>query len=340
MDRKNIPAYLIIALMIILMVQPSLGTKNFAEIASIGIISYPEKNNNNLTELNSKSVWGVNVGGSRPYDILPFWTQPETRETLKDGGVGVVRIWASKFETWQNIEYVVDTTIASGMIPILVVSDGSLERSTDIAKRLGDREVIFQIGNEPNYGDQYSHAKEYAEAYKTVSNEIKKIKPNSKFMTAGIGIWGDLSNLDYSKECGLDYFTETLAIGAQVDYVAFHYYATYEDPTATKELALERAENYAKIVQKLKDITGKPVACTEWSWGSWDSPRWDLDDEFINNFMDIAMNGLKECAYSTYWFSQMWEDHPATDTHPLVMLNADGTPKTVYYAFQRNEKLL
>lgn len=267
---------------------------------------------------------------------------------MYDCGVRNIRIWSSKWETWQNIETVFQTTVNSGFTPILVTSDTLpvSERTIDIATRLKDSgEVWFQIGNEPNYGGQYASPQDYAQAYKTIQQTISNIKSDAKFLTAGIGFWKiGTGQYDSNIEQVISYANAVIDLGAKVDSVSIHYYCTAQDvfDDATKEEILVHAGWLKDAIVNIQQETGKPVSVTEWSWASWTSEslhsQYAQDQTFLNQYFSISMDAMKNCKFSCYWFAQLPLNNLYSSEKPTVLLDNSGNPTLNYYAFKESVK--
>lgn len=275
------------------------------------------------------TIFGVNLGEPQPYTVYPFFNSSVHKDYLRAANVKAIRFFL-KAETLNNLEYVVNSILSFGAKPIVVT--GTTEALT-VAQKVGDK-VIYQIGNEPNINpERYgSGGKEgYAQFYKQLTGQIKAIVPNAKFMVAGMTIgehWKDY--LKDRPEKHLDWITAVIDSGAQVDYVDFHHYGLNPGTeNLSMNYAMSQADNYAEIVDYLISNTGKQVCCTEWNFGQWDAPRYDLIYNFIHYWTLTAMQGMSKTYYSLMWFAQHW-----SNDHVLTMFKPNSEPKFMYNAFK------
>lgn len=294
--------------------------------------------------ITKSSKYGVNLT-NEDYTVLAFFNQPETRKLLYDVGIRNVRIFSSKWETWQNIETVYETTKNSGFKPILVTSDSIpvSERTIDIANRLKNYsgEKWYQIGNEPNYGGQYANPLDYIPPYKTVQQTISSIDPDAKFLSAGIGFWkigtGPYdSNIDEVISIGKALKNS----GAKIDSLAIHYYICDQEvfDDSTKEEILVRASWLKDAINQIKTEVGLPVSVTEWSWASWTSQtlhtQYVQDQQFLNEYFDVMANALDNTLFNCYWFAQLPDNNLYSPEATTVLLDNDGNPTGNYYAYK------
>lgn len=293
-------------------------------------------------------VYGVNLS-NEDYTQLEFFNDPNTRTLLKEAGITSVRVWSSKYQTNTDILQVHNIITSAGFEPIYVTSDtvnpdGTISpRAINLVTQLKDvGEIKIMVGNEPNYGGQYSSPEGYGQAFKTVQDVLSTIKTDIYYITAGIGVWkvggfGEYHNLDEA----VDYMNAPKEAGAHLDAVSFHYYCTNQetyDPSETKAVVLQRTEYLKEIVSTIKQGTGLPVYCTEFSFGSWmlDPQVWGNDYAFLNTFFEKAFEGLSECEAHYYWYAQLPLNNLNSSEGVLVMLDNGGQPKAVYDAYKNN----
>lgn len=302
-------------------------------------------------------IYGTEIGSwifmEQDYDRHPLIQDLACQRLAQAARISVVR-WMPRqpFEDMggnlsnQAFNNVIDGIRRIGALPLIkfrldmsnpCASPIDLAWMMEIVRRAGDRVILYDFGNEPNYYCRWS-ADQYTQEWIRAVPQLKRYARSLGFeIHIGGPVW---SNPDLRA-------IQTFLQGVKVEYarsgeddlipsfVSFHTYASHNRNDTDEEI-LSRIPKYGEFIGVLREESRRifgfelPVADTEWNFTT------DATDPRAQNaaFMRAFTQGmLREFREHGAWLANQFTFASGTGGGQLDMVSLECQPRPMYTAF-------
>jgi len=303
-------------------------------------------------------IYGSTIGswlfqGER-YDGHPLIQDAACQRLAQEAEISVVR-WMPRqpFEDMggnlsdEAFNNVIDGIRSVGALPLIALPPGvytqctptaDLAWLTAIVTRAGDRVLLYELGNEPDYYCGWD-AEQYTREWIRV---VPQLKRHARALGFEIYIGGPAWSLPYMPAM------QTFLRGVKAEYdrtgdadlipsfVSFHTFASHSRAD-TDEMILGRVPGYGDFASVLREeiwlIFGfeLPVADTEWNFTTDVGDTRDRDEAFMRAFTQGMLDEFREHGV---WLANQFAFASDAGGGVLDMVEISCTPKPMYQAFK------
>jgi hypothetical protein len=233
----------------------------------------------------SSLLFGTNDGEEYYYNNLD--TQPRFQQALKSAGVTLVRTFAQDPSTDQEIDSRIQAIEQIGAQCLVVIPRiNDLAFNAHLVRYLGDRCLMYDFGNEPDWND--ISVEKYSAAWNTEIPLLRKINPHALFFGPVISI----PHIDFVKQ----FLVKAQAANNLPDAISIHWYTCYQD---REDVCRARIGNLAVAIEQVRaviySVLGKelPIGVDEWNFDpSGPGPAYGNDPAWISQFIPSVIQQL------------------------------------------------
>ena len=219
--------------------------------------------------------------------------QPAIQQALRDAGFTLIRSFFPDNATNTVIEQRIRTIENSGAQCLGVITNISNTTFNEhLVRYLGKRCLMYEFGNEPDYGDQKVSVETYLARWKAQIPQLRQINPQAVF----IGPTSFTYHFDGSNDFMRSFLEGAKSAHVLPDAVSFHLYPCSDD---SREDCLNKASQYKQAVSGVrglvKQVLGKelPVGVTEWNYDPGNPPpAYGDEKDFISEFSTNALTAI------------------------------------------------
>lgn len=274
----------------------------------------------------SSLLFGTNDDEEYYYNNLD--TQPLFQNALKSAGVTLVRTFVQDPSTDHAIDTRIQTIERIGAQCLVVIPDiNDLTFNEHLVSYLGDRCLMYDFGNEPDWGN--ISVDDYSAAWNTEIPLLRKINPHARFFGPVISY----PHTDYLKQ----FLVNAQAANNLPDAISFHWYACYQQPEDT---CLARIGLLAGAIQDVRsaiyDVLGTelPVGVDEWNFDpSGPSPAYGNEASWVSQFIPAVIAQLVQAKvlYACQFDAASYSGYGSLDMFDVHT----NQPKAQYYEFAK-----
>lgn len=215
------------------------------------------------------------------------------QRALRDAGFTLIRSFFPDNAPDKVIEQRIRTIENIGAHCLGVITNtADVAFNKHLVSYLGKRCLMYEFGNEPDYGDGSISVETYLARWKAQIPQLRQINPQAVF----IGPTSFTFHFDGSND-----FTRSFLVGAKSAHVlpnaiSFHLYPCSND---LREDCLNKASEYKQAVsgmrELVKEVLGKelPVGVTEWNYDPGNPPpAYGDEKDFITKFSTDALTAI------------------------------------------------
>lgn len=255
-------------------------------------------------------------------------TQPLFQRALKSAGVTLIRTFLhdpmTDAEINQKVQ-MVENVGAQCLIVLPKIND--LAFNTHAVQVIGDRCLMYDFGNEPDWSD--ISVDTYSKAWITEIPALRKVNPHALF-------FGPVISYPHTGFLR-DFLTQAKAANVLPDAISFHWYTCYQDPEAR---CLQRATmlyaNIEDVRNSVRGILGKdlPIGVDEWNFDpSGPPPAYGSTDSFLSQFTPLIFSQLVKAhvAYACQFDAASFAGYGGLDMFDVKT----NQPKPMYYELSK-----